>query len=412
MRRTQMKRIISIILCVALLACVSQLFASVDIMAATRSTDLISAATVGDTVESGLANLGEDFYAKISYTGYNSLVKNISVETSNVNNVAVYAEDYTSKQLWRFIRQSDGSYKIVNMYSGLYLYAFGEEGEQYGEVKVSTDDGTQSVRWKIYLNGSKYTFVPVSSQNIALDVDKGTTQLSDGTNVHLWENNNANLTQIFDITNIITLADVGKDFYAKISYLSDKSSTELNLSLDINNAENPDNAAVYKESTLIGASGTTGEYNNTKQHWRFVRQSDKSYIISNMYNGKYLTVAGKSSGYNVTIQVEEAADISDVCRWRLYSINGKYVFKPDCSYQSVMDIDYGGDTDGTNAQAWYYNETGSQKFSVNKVMKIADVGDDFYANISFVNGENAVNLFAYGDNAVVYEKNGTTQQNW
>ncbi len=63
---------------------------------------------------------------------------------------------------------------------------------------------------------------------------------------------------------------------------------------------------------------TTNDGYSTRQIWRFILQSDDTYIIQNEYDGKVLEVAGGTAANGTNVQVA-TADGSRKQRWVLYS---------------------------------------------------------------------------------------------
>ena len=189
MRRTQMKRIISIILCVALLACVSQLFASVDIMAATRSGDLSSAENENSIMLTSIsggtpANLGETFYAKISTAlenecqGYELSLDNINTggDRNSVLELVIEKPSDDLDHIWKFVRGgAEGAYyyKIINMSNSKHLDnpandAYPEDENHITNNNVIVYEGNDGYnqKWQVYDSGNgTYYISPMSDNN-------------------------------------------------------------------------------------------------------------------------------------------------------------------------------------------------------------------------------------------------------
>ncbi len=111
-------------------------------------------------------NLGDDFYATISYNGkkVSYLASNDVLQTSNnlkymdVKTTQTYNNNDT-KQIWHFVRNSSGYYNITNEYNSWRLTikdAVAESGQQV--VAWAGSKNTLAQRWYIMgvLNGGKY----------------------------------------------------------------------------------------------------------------------------------------------------------------------------------------------------------------------------------------------------------------
>ena len=117
------------------------------------------------------ANLGSTFYAKITSAKAD---KNLSVDGTNV---IIYEDTSERAQIWQFVRQSDGSYKIINMKDGKSVLHVDNASTASGtNVSVSVDISNSSAqRWYIYQNGDTFLLKPKCANLRALDVQNGGT---------------------------------------------------------------------------------------------------------------------------------------------------------------------------------------------------------------------------------------------
>ena len=125
------------------------------------------------------------------------------------------------------------------------------------------------------------------------------------------------------------------------------------------------------------------EVGNANEYYEFVRQSDGSYIIKSLEDGKYLAVSdgGNKNGQNVGF-----SDYTGENNQRWYIKNGSSgkILIPKNATESCLDISNNGSAVGTNAQLWESNGTTAQEFSIytqSKIPNFINFGDDFYANI-------------------------------
>lgn len=141
------------------------------------------------------------------------------------------------------------------------------------------------------------------------------------------------------------LANFGTDFYA---FILNNNFWKPIASTDTNNVE------------------LQTENGNGNQLWRFVRQSDGSYIIYN----------GKDDGYNNFVLDSTGSDVagnnvyvyngyveSTAQQWYLYGTNSALYFKSKCT-DCVLEVTGNSNTDGTNIQMNTFKGSSAQKFAV------------------------------------------------
>ena len=124
----------------------------------------------------------------------------------------------------------------------------------------------------------------------------------------------------------------------------------------------------------IGLSGDTAliRYPNTgyRQIWRFIRFSDGSYEITNIYTGKSLD-CDAGSGEPGTAVNTYLSNNTDAQRWYIYDLKGNLVFVPKCSVaKCALEVVDGGTASGTKLQLATYSKTSTaQQFKVVKLNK-------------------------------------------
>ena len=154
-------------------------------------------------------NAGEDFYARISYNG--AYLQTTGTEAGRGMDVRVTRTANASdpKQIWHFIRQGNGSYKIVNAYSGWCLDVQGGVAGNQANVWTYYDDhGGVPERWYLMYSPGDATYRIVSALSFpskiwSLDIPVATDGAAapDGMNVTLWEQHQ-NSNQRFTITTV------------------------------------------------------------------------------------------------------------------------------------------------------------------------------------------------------------------
>ena len=138
-----------------------------------------------------IQNLGANFLAQVRLKYH----PGIALEASGKNNAdAVYLGTSGRNniyQYWNFIRESDGSYEIVNTYTGTSLDASGEGNENGNNVYVWSryDNGNYYAknRWFIYDYNGGYRLVPRSGRKDMLAIDVRDGDFTLGRQFQLYE---------------------------------------------------------------------------------------------------------------------------------------------------------------------------------------------------------------------------------
>ena len=138
-------------------------------------------------------DLGDDFYARISES---SVGKNLTLSDTNV----VISDPTTdASQIWRFVKNSDGTYSMINLSNGQYLAAKNSGSTAGTNVISYAYTGSNAQKWNIYSKDGKYVFVPACAYECTLDIAGAKT--ANGTNVQLWTFDD-NAAKKYDITKV------------------------------------------------------------------------------------------------------------------------------------------------------------------------------------------------------------------
>ncbi len=286
-------------------------------------------------VEQGWVDIGTGFYARIINASYYKFL------TDSNDDVRTYSENGNSNQVWRFDRNSDGSYQIQNVASGKVLDVSNAGSDNGTNVWVCDSNHTDAQKWYIYGSQWNYSLRPGCAPKCRLDVQDG-FQGENG-NIWIFEKNDSG-AQKFTIQKTgegtIQSKNVGDDFYAYII-----------------------NTAAWKHLTSDGNNVTMrNETGKAEQVWHFQRQSDNSYKIISCLDGKILDVtnAGTEDGTNLGVCGNNDGNAQ---RWYIYGESGAYYFRARCG-ELVIDIPWGSTADGENVWMWTYNGGGAQKFQI------------------------------------------------
>ncbi len=104
---------------------------------------------------------------------------------------------------------------------------------------------------------------------------------------------------------------------------------------------------------------------SSAQRWYIYRDGDGAYKITNCQDGNVLDVHnfGSADGTNVAVA---ASNDSSAQRWYIYGESGAYYLKAKCS-DLVLDIAGGSTENGANVQMWTKNDTPAQNFQIWKL---------------------------------------------
>lgn len=297
-------------------------------------------------------DLGTGFYANILSTSKTSF----AVTATSSDNVLLDTLKYSDYQKWYFERQSDKSYKIVNVQTGKCLDVNGAKKDNGTNIKVYNSNNSNAQRWYIIKNDIGYSLLPKFNTGSAMDITGGKIQA--GTNIEEWTQNTTN-AQKFSIIKTVDYQDIGKSFYANII------STKSGLAV----------SATSKDNVIID----TLDYSNS-QKWLFEQQNDRSYKITNIANGKCLDVEKSLKDNGTNILVWNSGDKANQ-RWYVVNNGEGYALIPKCNINGALDITGANYKPGTNIQEWTKNTSTAQIFTISKTVDDKDIGDKFYANI-------------------------------
>lgn len=186
--------------------------------------------------------------------------------------------------------------------------------------------------------------------------------------------------------------DIGSDFYAHIT-------TSSNPYLAVS-ADNTNNVLL---STLT--------YSNY-QEWRFQKDSDNAYKITNVKTGTCLDVKGGKAEKGTNIQVYNSNN-SSAQRWYILKNEGGYRLVPKVDPSTTMDIQDGTIASGTNIQIWNnQNTSDAQRFSITKTLHPStNLGQRFTANIISSKSDLFISANTSG-NVFIDSASGDGYQEW
>ena len=333
-------------------------------------------------------NLGNSFKARINVS---TATLNLSLSDSDVIS---YTPSDADAQIWKFDRQSNGTYKITNTKNGQVLTLAGSSKSAGAKGQIAKSNDSNAQRWYIYESGvsGKYIFRPACSPGIIIGVKGDSASSMAAIQSVNYKNTKGQRFGITKVTQTVTEkpVDLGTNFHAQIGSVH---ASGKNLSLDNNNV------------ILYGKSKAPA------QTWRFSRQSDGSYILINQKNGYVLTVAGNGgNGSNVELAKNTGASGQ---KWFIYEKNGKYSIRPACATGCALNLQGSATADLTNIQIATKGDSNAQLFTITRavffdLMDPVDVGTDFIANIKNVNA--GMNLSLNDNNVIIFTPSDAAAQ--
>ncbi len=290
--------------------------------------------------------LGDNFYA---YIRSNLAEKPLTNDSRNVS-IRSYGDsrEAIKRQIWNFVRQSDGSYIIYSCLDGNVLEVEGAGTGSGANVQTLGYWGHPAQRWFVYGSYGNYR---LRAQCTECVLDVANSGKEDGTNIQMCAYNGyqAQSFSIDQVNAFIILPDnpanMGDDFYAYIySNLASKVLTNDSSNVSIRSKGNCDNIR--------------------RQIWHFVRRSDGAYVIYNCLDGNVLDVqgAGTVSGINVQTYGYWGHPAQ---HWYLYGNTGTCQLQSQCS-ECILDIANSEQGEGSNVQMCRSNGNKAQLFSIEK----------------------------------------------
>ena len=248
------------------------------------------------------------------------------IRPDSSSNVVLHTEQGEIIEMWRFTRQSDGSYTIENYGNGLFLDAYGMATDAGTNVWSYKGNDSAAQRWFIYEVNGGFVFRPSYGE---LVMDLYDNRSGDDTNIQLWTYHGGD-SQIFSIYTG-SVSDYAKPKPSKIS-LTVKDHTSIALSWE--SLYYVDKYIVYRSTdnsnwTKIGETTSsnytdTGLAAETKYYYkfeaenRFYKESSVSASATTSAKPEYTVTfdanGGKVSPTSKKIQLNTAYELPEPTR--------------------------------------------------------------------------------------------------
>ena len=337
-------------------------------------------------------NLGDTFYA---YIINQSFWKMATMDSDK--NISLRSEKRCGNQLWKFVRQGNGSYVIYNGENAEYRYVLDSSGVSTPEANVYAYDGyvdsSAAQRWFIYEKDGGYV-LRSEITGCVLDVSYGINE--EGQNLWMYTYNGTE-AQIFSIYREDDLwyinmppCNLGDDFYAFI----------INTSMWKHLTKDSDNNVTLRAET--------GDDN---QFWRFVRQDDGTYAVYNGENGEFKYVLDSTDTYESGANVYTYPEFVNgkAQKWYIHGTAPEFYLHTQ-STDCVLDVSGADSSDGTNIQMFKLNETIAQKFDIYTI-QLVKITFDANGGTCATASKNTAYESKYGT-LPIPEKDGYTFTGW
>ncbi len=314
---------------------------------------------------------------------------------SNCSNAWQYESNGTVAQQWILRDAGDGYYYIVSKCNGLYLDIEWGSTVNGANIQLYEGNGTKAQKFKFEktdglnsyktINDGKY-YIHTIINNKTLN-GSGSLIIGDTTNF-------VNVNQRFNITYN------GNGYYKVMSLKSGKYLSAKQCSYE-NGAK-----IVFEEKN-----------SSTRQDW-IIEKNGEGYNIKSRYNGLVFDIPSGNATNGVGLQLYESNN-TKAQKFNFEQINdqskkiledGVYTISTALDWQKVLDVSGGSYDNCANVQIWGNGLVQQQKFQVTYN------SDGMYYEIICANSGKVLDV-AYGgktngSNVWQYESNGTVAQQW
>lgn len=313
----------------------------------------------------------------------NRCVDVAAVSKDNGANVQLWDNNGVTGQIWKFVEESEGVYRIKNAYSDKYLSLDSSHKNEEGcNVLQLSSSGRDDQLWRAEVYNNKLMLINVHS-NYVLDCYGG--YADNGTNVQVWSRNNGK-GQLFELRP------------ETIKTKGTKSITVGNVSVTEHTYDNGDRYYEVPEGMYViqscsgnnqvldvyGGGKDNGvnviswvDNNGNGQKWQFVRTGNGIYKIISVVSGKCLEVAGQDSNTNGgNVQQWDYEDGWSNKLWKLWlTKDNKLVFLNTASYRA-LNITGGTATNGANVTVQDRNRSANQSWTLKRTSKQIDPNEE------------------------------------
>ncbi len=300
----------------------------------------------GNTSQTGFAdfskyeNLGDSFSARIRNAASDMLL------TDEGDNIVQYSHSNhkIGNQIWKFTRNSDGSYSIVSNVKNKCFDVHASIDADGTNVHLWQNNHISGQKWYIHkTSDGAYCLRPQFTPTRVLDIATGST--AEGVNAQIYTFNNTS-AQKFYFDTCSEMLNIGDNFSALI----------------INTAAwKP----IVQNDNYNVVVGTEKRETMDRTVWNFKRDPETGwYTIKSNMNDKYLCVEDESDKEYANVECRDYNDLLYGEKWYiLRGVDGYTYLKSACS-QKNLDLSGGYTADGVNVQMYSINGSDAQHFSI------------------------------------------------
>lgn len=305
----------------------------------------------------------------------------------------LYQGNQSSAQQFQFIRQSNGSYVITNVNSGLVLDVRYGVRQNDTPIIQHAENGSSAQQWFIRKNSDGMLYLQSALGNVVLDVRAGLTVNGTSINVHEPNGTKAQGVLLTSVTALPTAKPV------KIA-----SAIDNNYVMDVRGASTANGAAVQ----LYASNGSKAQ----------------SFILQQVANGVF-TITSALSDKQVEVAAGAVYNGAPLQQWQTNGTQAQQWFVRDAGNGEIsfynldssknIDVSAGIASDSKQLSLYSQNGSAAQRWKVSE-SDTAVLNDGVYSIRSGINSNAVIEVAAASgsDSAPIqlYHSNSTAAQYW
>ena len=314
--------------------------------------------------------------------------------TENNGNIQLGSYAGSSKQKFKLTYVSDGYYKIIESATGKALDICNGSSSNGANLQTYSWNGTNAQLWK-FINMGNGSYYIRSKLGTVIDVTNGSIQT--GTNIQMYTLNYSSAQKWTLKSTAVKAESIAEGTYTI------QAAVNTNYVLDIAGGSTADggNVQIYSKNNTLA------------QNFVVTSVGNGYYKIVCEGTGKVLDVSGGSSANGTNVQQYKWNGSAAQC-WRFIDAgNGSYYIQSKLG--TVLDIVSGAIYAGNNVQTYMLNETNAQKWKLSK-LNYADIAEGTYTIQTALSTNKVLDVlngsYDNGANIQIYDKNGTSAQNF
>ena len=312
--------------------------------------------------------------------------------TADGGNVQIYSKNNTLAQNFVVTSVGNGYYKIVCEGTGKVLDVSGGSSANGMNVQQYKWNGSAAQCWR-FIDAGNGSYYIQSKLGTVLDIVSGAIYAGNNVQTYMLNETNAQKWKLSKFS----YADIAEGTYT----IQAAANTEYVLDIAGGSTSDGGNVQIYSKNNTLA------------QNFIVTSVGNGYYKIACEGTGKVLDVSGGSSANGMNVQQYKWNGSAAQC-WRFIDAgNGSYYIQSKLG--TVLDIVSGAIYAGNNVQTYMLNETNAQKWKLSK-LNYADIEEGTYT-IQTALSTNKVLDISGGSvdnsaNVQIYDKNGTTAQNF